>query len=427
MSAVEMVADVRERAEYLEEATEGLRIVVASDGSEASDAALRAAQLIAAQSRVRVYVLSVVEPIPVMVPMPDALLVPADFDDQRAQSMREAMERQRARFDKTGSWTTELRFGRPAEVIARFAREHGAGLVIVGANKHNLLGRILGEETAMELARLIDVPLFVASHDMLRLPKRVLISMDIKPFGLEPLAGVLTSVSDTKTVSCLHVKPRAEFMGVDWAEFDREYEVALQERFAVLDKSLTSAGARPDLIVRHGDVTRELIDYADHSRAELVVVGVNRKRGRARAVSGRLAGRIVRHIDASVLIVPGMQPEPVQFVTRNNQVTDVLRDSSQWGVAMKAFTARNAGRVCTLEVDDPDMGALVEARSYPLVGVDYDRKDGRLTIGVGDTRGTEKHLTRSVPSPDSISILSKNGRDAAMSVVHGAGQTLLTF
>ncbi len=427
MSAVAMVSDVREVFEYVEEATERFGIVVASDGSEASDAALRAAQLIAAKSLVRIHMLSVLEPIPVMLPMPDSRLVPADFDDQRSLSMREAIERQRARFDKTGSWTTELRFGRPAEVIARFARESGASLVIVGANKHNFLGRILGEETAMEIARLIDVPLFVASHDMLRLPRRVLISMDIKPFGLEPLAGVLASVSDTKTVSCLHVKPRAEFMGVDWAEFDREYEVALHERFASVEKSLTLAGVRPDLVVRHGDVTRQLIDYADYSRAELIVVGVNRRRGSARAVSGRLAGRIVRHTGASVLIVPAIQPESARPISRKYEVTDVLSNSSQWSAAMKAFTARNAGRVCTLEVDDPDLGALVEARSYPLVGVDYDHKDGHLTIGIGDTKGTARHLTRSVPAPDSISILSNKGRDAAMSVVHGTGQTLLTF
>ena len=93
---------------------------------------------------------------------------------------------------------------------------------------------------------------------------------------------------------------------------------------------------------------------------------------------------------------------------------------------MKAFTARNAGRICTLEIDDPELGALVEAHSYPLLGVDYDHRDCRLTVSVGETKGTDRHLARSV-RPESISVLSFGGRDTALSVAHGSGQTLLTF
>ncbi|MGK2963536.1 MAG: universal stress protein, partial [Gemmatimonadaceae bacterium] len=228
-------------------------------------------------------------------------------------------------------------------------------------------------------------------------------------------------------VSCLHVKPRAEFIGIDWAEYDSEYELAMQERFAEIGKTLGKAGIRPDLIVRHGDVTRELSQFADFSKAELVVVGILRRRGKERAVSGRLAGRMMRHLDTSVLIVPGMEDSAIASITLKGGVTEVLQNAGEWSGAMKAFTARNAGRVCTLEIDDPEIGALVEARSYPLRGVDYDHRDGRLTITVGDSTGTERHLTRSVPAPDSISILSVGGKDTAMSVAHGAGQTLLTF
>ncbi|MEP6509197.1 MAG: hypothetical protein ABJC63_13315, partial [Gemmatimonadales bacterium] len=65
--------------------------------------------------------------------------------------------------------------------------------------------------------------------------------------------------------------------------------------------------------------------------------------------------------------------------------------------------------------------------NYPLRGVDYDHRDGRLTISLGYTSGTDRHLTRSIEHPESVSVLSVNGRDSALSVAHGGGQTLLTF
>ncbi len=427
MTVAEMFSTDAEAVESPSVEKQGITIVVATDGSEAADAALAAAELIGKKTDCRIYLLSVLESIPAFVPLPEALIVPADFEIQRAASMRAAIGLRAMRFDPDSSWTTELRIGQPAVEIAKFVREHDASLVIVAANKHSLLGRILGEETAMSIAQMVDVPLLVASQDMRRLPERVLIAMDIKPFGMETLPSVLPFISDTSTVSCLHVKPRADFMGIDWAEFDSEYEVAMRERFADVEKMLGKVGIRPELVIKHGDVTRELSRLTENSRADLVVVGIMRRRGKGRAVSGRLAGRTMRHLDTSVLIVPGMEGSPMQAVAKTGGVTEVLQNAAEWSGALKAFTSRNAGRICTLEIDDPEIGALVEARSYPLRGVDYDHRDGRLTITVGDSTGTERHLTRSVPAPDSISILSVGGKDTAMSVAHGPGQTLLMF
>jgi hypothetical protein len=107
--------------------------------------------------------------------------------------------------------------------------------------------------------------------------------------------------------------------------------------------------------------------------------------------------------------------------------TDVIRDSQKWSAALREFTARNAGRVVNLEVDDPEIGALVEASRYPFLGADYDHKDGRLTLTLGYTKGLDRHLSRTIAGPESVSILRVKGRDAALSVAHAGGQTLLNF
>jgi len=47
---------------------------------------------------------------------------------------------------------------------------------------------------------------------------------------------------------------------------------------------------------------------------------------------------------------------------------------------------------------------------------------------LGDLASIGRHLTRSICGVDSIDILrDEQGRDIALRIAHGAGQTLLTF
>lgn len=183
---------------------------------------------------------------------------------------------------------------------------------------------------------------------------------------------------------------------------------------------------RPELVVLHGDAAHEITDYATYSKAELIVVGVKRRRGRARALGGRMAGRVVRQASSSVLIIPSIMSSDA-LIAQPAGTTDVVNDSRLWSTTVRDFTARNAGRIVCLEVNDPEIGALVEASHYPLLGVDYDHRDNSLLITLGDSRGLERHLTRTISKPQSISVLSVGGRDTALAVSHGGGQTLLTF
>ena len=425
MTAVEMITSELDKPAIAPK-SRARSIVVASDGTDAALAALNAAKLIFSRSGADVHVLSVLEPIPLAFPPPDGFLLTPEMEQSRQEAQRSIVTDQISEFDSRSEWTLDLRLGRPAEVIVDFANENGADLIIVGVNKHGVWGRIFGEETAIEIARLSGTPLLVASPRMTRLPKRVMVSMDLNSYGLQCAPQVLALIADSPSISCVHAKPRSEFLGIDWAEFDRGYEIAMRDRFSALEEAFGAVHLRPDLVVLHGDPAHEMTDYADFSKAELIVVGVKRRLGRARAVGGRIAAKILRKADCSVLIVPNVIPEkPVTALPF--EVTDVVSDSRLWSSYLRDFTARNAGRIVNLEVDDPEIGALVEASSYPLRGVDFDHKDERLTISLGPTHGVERHLTRTIFRPEAVSVLSTAGRDAALSVKHGRGQTLLTF
>ena len=426
MTAVEMITREMDEKTVLTPRLGMKSIVVATDGSDAALSAFSAANLIRAKTGADVHVLSVLEPMPIMFPAPEGMLLPPDFDESREEAQRAIVADQMKQFDLGNRWTLDLKLGRPGETIADFARDHEADLIIIGTNKHGIWGRILGEETATEIARLSDTPLLVATTNMTRLPKRVIVAMDLNPDGLQNAPQSVKWLCAEPSVSFVHVKPRSEFMGIDWAEFDSEYELVMKDRFAAFEKAMSRADMRPELVVLHGDAAHELTDFATYSKAELIVVGVKRRRGRARAVGGRMAGRVIRQASCSVLIVPNVIPTEVK-ATQPAGATDIVADARLWSTTLRDFTARNAGRIVTLEVDDPEIGALVEASHYPLLGADYDHRDNSLTITLGDTRGLERHLTRTISKPQSVSVLSVAGRDTALAVKHGGGQTLLTF
>lgn len=426
MTAVEMITTNLEEKLDLTPRVGMKSIVVATDGSDSALSAFKTASLIQEQSGAAVHVLSVLEMVSAMLPSPEGLLLPPDFDKSREEAQRAIVTEQIKPFDPENEWSVDIKLGRPGDTIAAFARDESADVIIVGTNKHSIWGRILGEETAAEIARLSSTPLFVASADVARLPKRIVVAMDLNPDGMQCAPQSLKWLTNEPSISCVHVKPRSEFLGIDWASFDSEYELAMQERFNCFNKEMRQLDLRPELVVLHGDAAHELTDFASYAKAELIVVGVKRRSGRARAVGGRMAGRVLRQAECSVLIVPNVIPQPFA-TTGPADVTHVIHDPALWSGTLKQFTSRNAGRIVKLEVDDPEIGALVEAANYPLLGADYDHRDGSLTITLGDTQGLDHHLSRTISKPESIALLSVNRRDTALSVSHASGQTLLTF
>ena len=100
----------------------------------------------------------------------------------------------------------------------------------------------------------------------------------------------------------------------------------------------------------------------------------------------------------------------------------------EWASALKRFTNRNAGRRVTLEVTGAEIGAQEGERDFPLRGVAYDRRDGRIEIMLGEQADVEHRLTHTVAAPLRIDVLTtEDGRDRALRVVADDSQTVLRF
>lgn len=98
----------------------------------------------------------------------------------------------------------------------------------------------------------------------------------------------------------------------------------------------------------------------------------------------------------------------------------------RWAERLQRFTDRNASRRTTIEIDQADIGAQDLESDYPLRGVSYDDRDGRIEIMLGDLGDVGSHMTHSIVGASEVTILAgADGRDELLRVVHPGGQTLL--
>src|SRR5688572_12351118 len=294
------------------------KVLVATDGSENSRPAYVAAELIAERFRTRVHVLSVLEPTPTVVPAPGGMIlsvgaetiISAKTDRSREDALRIDMVEQLLKIGRLAKWSTEIRVGSPATVIAEVAKEREIDLIIVGANHHGMVDRLMGEETAAHLARHVKCPVLIASPSIERLPERVVVALDLEPTNRKTLLRSLEILGCPESLSALHVTPRFEALGVDWAEFDDEYRADVASVYAEISAALAELPKiHPELVVLHGDVAREIDEFAKGAKAELIVVGV-KHRGPLSIGRGGIAMKVTRAAQCSVLLVPRPEAGP---------------------------------------------------------------------------------------------------------------------
>jgi len=110
-------------------------ILIATDGSDASDGAFAVAARLAKQRGAEVTVLAVLEPMPVFgydIALPArAKELNATRHDELAVRAKQQMRAQAAL-----GWSLDVREGAPAVEIARAAREHDVSLIVLGIGDH---------------------------------------------------------------------------------------------------------------------------------------------------------------------------------------------------------------------------------------------------------------------------------------------------
>lgn len=398
-------------------------IIIATDGRARSDSALVLGRLFAEVPEA-LRLVSVLKTMPII---PDApMAVSAELETARREEVRGQVVAQmdRAWDDK---YDIELRDGDPATVIAQLAHRAGATMIVTGLGRHRITDRVFGDETALRLIRMSDVPVFAAAIGTTRAPRRIVVAVDFSETSLRAARLAITVATSGATIYLAHVAPRDSSL-YDWKGWGVTYKQdagdALQK---TQDQLCVPKGMVVQRVLLQGDPTTELLAFATSVNADLIATGSHGHGFVARMLIGSVTTRMVRCSTCSVLTVPH-----AAVMTRVRTTVEppavMALPAAEWAARLDDFTRRNVGRRGVLEVDDPEIGAQAQEFDYPLLGATFDAHEQRVDLMFGELGRANRHLTRGIGDVTGIDVLrDETGRDLAIRISHGAGQTLLTF
>jgi nucleotide-binding universal stress UspA family protein len=402
-------------------------VLVATDGTEQSDGALRVAIARAAEMGANVEVLAVATPDPMMAPdVPPSLWIEANL--LRRTALRDAAEWQLGRV--TGEERAHpvlLLDGNPAYTIARVALEQRAALVVVGLGRHDVVDRLFSDETALQLARISRVPVLAVPASTVAAPRHAVVAVDFSELSARAAQAAIEAVGDHGLVELVHIMPYLQPDSFT-IEIEEPYERWVGEQLASLELQLVvPQGVNVTSTAIRGKPAPQLLAYAARVGADLIATGTHGRGFIVRALLGSVTSQLLRASTCSLLTVP-RSPLSALAVHRDGLGSIVQQGDEHWASILAIFTARNSGRRSILEVDDLEIGAQAQEHNYPLIAAMYDAHDQRLQIMLGDSGTRGRHLTRSIGGVVGVDVLTDGkGHDVALRVEHGTSQTLLTF
>jgi nucleotide-binding universal stress UspA family protein len=400
-------------------------LLIATDGTPQSDAAIALARLLPLGGQGEFKVLTVVDHPPIPWGTVDRSLV---MDYERGLQ-QEAQSKVKAQLDRLGdnNWSVEVRSGDPATVIAALARESRARIVVVGLGGHGAVARFFGNETALRLMRVSQTPVLAVDTKLRALPKRIAVAMDFSESSIEAARLALEIAAPGATVTLVHVVPweRKDYIPEHWF---REHEAHIGAQLTrVIGWLDHGTKCRMHQKILYGKPGPSLLACAEELDADLIVAGTHGRGLLGRMLGGETLAKLVRGARRSVLVLPAAAA--FQRFDQPGPKSEPHEEHADWARKLDDFSRRNAGRRGRLEVDDPALGAQVEMTGYRFLGATYDSPSKRAQLMFGSLEGTGPHLVRGISNIKSVEILShgNDDRDTALSIVSDDGQTLLVF
>jgi nucleotide-binding universal stress UspA family protein len=290
-------------------------LLIATDGTPQSDAAIALARLLPIDAEGDVKVLTVVDHAPIPWGTVDRSLV---VDYERGLRL-EAHSKARAQVDRLGDkrWSVDVRSGDPAQTIALAAKDSRARMVVVGLGGHGAAARFFGNETALRLMRVSQTPVLAVDSKLGSLPRRILVAMDFSESSIEAARLALEIAAPGATVTLVHVVPweRKEYIPEHWfREHEAHVGAELTRVTGWLDRSTK---CRMHQKVLYGKPGPSLLACAEEIDAELIVAGTHGRGLFKRMLGGETLAKLVRGAGRSVLVLPAAaafqrfdQPEP---------------------------------------------------------------------------------------------------------------------
>jgi len=403
-------------------------VLVASDGTDQSLPALEMARLLG-EHGATVDVVSVIEPL--VLPPPEVPVNWAEVDTARRGELTQRVVQQAHEALGTGGAAhVETMLGLAVPEISGLARARRASLVVTGLRHYGGFERVfLRGETPLRIARAARTPVLVVPGRVEHLPRVVVLATDLDDASINAARIARPLLAEAREIHVINVRPFETLPGGDattsWAQL---YSRLTTDSF---DKVIAALDCAPDVKIESRTLTGhpvdEILEYAEHVGAELIVSGYHKRVLLDRVTGPRsVAERVYRGTRCPMLLVP--ESAVVGSGTDALAQSEVFTEPDQWTVALSAFTVRNAGRAAKLEIDTRDAGGQAEVAGFPLRSVDYEHDTQMLHVTFGASDGGVPRLGHAIERPRSVELQrGPDGRDLAMRVSHEGGYTLLTF
>lgn len=399
-------------------------LLVATDGTVRSDAALRAALKISSLNGQKVLVLAVHAPLPAMGPEVQ-IASSAGMDASSRTALLCQVIEQIERVGITEPWPVKVTTGYPAATIAGLAKSIDASLIIMGLGGHGVLDRIFGEELALQVLRVGTVPVLAVAENFQDLPERVLVAVDFSESSKRALdlGGPMVRTGGTATLT--HVIT-SETDPMDWRAMDAPHLGSVGrelDQFAS-EVEFRDGVARARRVVA-GDPGKKLLEISAEMRADLIVTGSHGHNFLNRLLLGSVSTQLLRKAGCSILVAPPL--DPPELVEEAPEPRERFA-FYEWTERLEEFTRRNLWRRARLEVLDPEIGAQVMEVDVPFMGASFDPRTNRVHLMFGASDGGTGHITHNIEGVTAMRTLrGRNGEDVLLRVGHGRGQTLLTL
>ena len=401
-------------------------IVVALGGSDVSGV-LRAARVFESTAVGGMLVVSVLEPLVAYFTGDSPPILSPGFEEERASARLATMAREISQAGLSADWQTQIVYGDPSFGITSLARSLRAPLIVMGIGRRRPLDRLFGLETAGRTIRRASCPVLAVTATVNVPFREAVVATDFSLASISAARAIVPLMASTSALHLVHVWEPNMVDDDRLQALNAAYVASLPAKFAHLQELLSvPKGVTVRHEVREGKAAEHILTFAEARHADVIVAGRHGLGAIERLFVGSVTTTLLHGTTCSLLIAPEPTPAEREKILRWMTGTSESRVPSDWTTLLDAFSRRNIGRPTNVEIDDVALGAQVLESGYALQGATYDHHDRCIELMLGD--GVTRHLTRTIAGVDSVAVYTdQGGRDSALRIAHGPGQTLLTF
>ena len=277
-------------------------ILAATDFSARSDRAIRRAALLARAHDARLMLLHVVD------------------DDRPERLVAEEMATAQELLQKTAESAlsdvqseAKVVLGDPFEGVAKTARESAADLIVMGAHRKQILRGIFIGTSVERVMRMRIAPVLMVNAEPLSAYERGLVATDLSEHSGHALqvARQLRILPPARVVVVrafdVFARGKLSYAGVSTEKISSHVKEMAAEARSELAGFIAALDAdfKPEALrVKEGRAAGVIVDTADETGADIVVVGTHGRSGIAKFLLGSVTEEVMWRLERDILVVP---------------------------------------------------------------------------------------------------------------------------